>query len=103
MQDVELVSLNATMIYPMPFAGSSNVLPWNHDNDDPALDGAQIDIQTVQVLQINTTKFISYELAAIDSLPQAVPILDDNTPTVEDSILIDVKAVAAHDGNEVRA
>ena len=79
----------------MPFAGSSDVLPWNHNDNDPAIDGSQVDIQTVQVLRINTTKFTSDELATIDSLPQAVTILDDNTPTVIDPILIDVKTVAA--------
>ena len=103
MQDVNPVYLNAINIKPVPFSGSSDVLPWNHDYDDPTIDGAQVDIQIGQVLQINTTKFTSDELATIDSLPQAVPILDDNTPTVEDPILIDVKAVATHEGNEVCA
>ena len=83
MQDVDPVSLNVINIKPIPFAGSSDVLPWNHDDDDPAIDGSQVDIQTVQVLRINTTEFTSDELTAIDSLPQAVPILDDNTPTVD--------------------
>ena len=32
-----------------------------------------------------------------------VPNLDDNTPAVDNPILIDVQVVAAHDGNEVRA
>ena len=51
MQYVEPVSLNAINITFMPFAGSSNVLPWNNDNDDPTLDGAQVDKQTVQVFE----------------------------------------------------
>ena len=60
------------------------------------------------MLRINTKKFTSDELAAFDDLPQAVPILDSNTPAVEEPILIDVKAVAidpadAYDGNDVRA
>ena len=50
MQDVEPVSLNAINIKPMPFTGSSDVLPCNHDDDDPTIDGPQVDIQTVQVL-----------------------------------------------------
>ena len=77
------------------------------NDDDPAIDGPQVDIQTVQVLQINRTKFTSDELAAIDILIQEVPILDDNTPTVKNPVLVDVKAAAAaaaaYDGNEVRA
>ena len=32
---------------------------------------------------------------------QAVLILDNNTPAIDDPILIDVKAVTTHDGNEV--
>ena len=68
-QDMEPVSLNAINIKPMSFAGSSDVLPWNHNNDDPAIDGPQVDIQTVQVLRIDTTNFTSNELSAIDSLP----------------------------------
>ena len=63
----------------MLFTGPSNVLSWNHNNDGPILDGAQVDIQTVQDLCINTCKFPSDELATIDSLPQVTPILDDNT------------------------
>ena len=39
MQDVEHVSLNAINIKLIPFAGSSDVLPWNYDDDDPAIDG----------------------------------------------------------------
>ena len=89
----------------MPFAGSSDVLPRNHDDDDPAIDGPQVEIQTVQGLRINTKKFTSNELAAIDNLPQEDPILESDTPTVEDPILADVKAVVAdaYDGNDVRA
>ena len=37
----------------------------------------------------------------MDNLPQAVANLDNSTPTVDDPILIDVKAVAAYDGNGV--
>ena len=57
------------------------------------------------MLRINTKKFTSNKLAAFDSLPQAVPILESNTPTVEEPILIDVKSVVAdgYDGNDVRA
>ena len=81
--------------------GTSDVLSWNHDNDDPTLDGAPIDIETVQVICINTSKFTSDELAEIDKLPQAVPILDEDTPAVDDPILIAVKVVAVYNGNEV--
>ena len=94
----------------MPFTGSSDVLPWNCNDDNPAIDIPQVAIQEVKVLRINTKKFTSDELAAYDDLPQAVPILDSNTPTVDEPILIDVKAVAlavdpadAYDGNDVRA
>ena len=77
------------------------VLSWNQNNDNPTLDGAPIDIETVQVLRINTSKFSPNELAEIEKLPKAVPILDDNTPTVDDPILINIKVVAVHDSNEV--
>ena len=102
MQPVEPISLNVINITPMPFVASFGVLSWSHDNDYPILDGTPVDIQTVQALRINTSKFSSNELAAIDNLPQAIPIFDDNTPAVDDPILIDVKAVAARDGNEFR-
>ena len=89
----------------MPFAGSSDVLPWNHNDDNPAIDGPQVEKQEVQVLHINTKKFTSDELATFDNLPQAVPILESNTFTIGEPILIDVKSVAAdvYDGNDVRA
>ena len=102
MQDVDPVSLNAINITNMPFACSSDFLPWTRDDNNPTLDGAQVDVQTVQVLRINTKKFTFDELTGIDDLTQAVPIFDDDTPAVDDPILIDVKAVAAHDRNEVR-
>ena len=108
MQDAEPVSLNAINVQPMPFAGSSNVLPWKYDDDNPAIDDPQVEIQEVKVLRINTKKFTSDELAAFGDLPQAIPILESNIPTVEEPILIDVKAVAvdpadACDDNNVRA
>ena len=68
MQDVEPVSLNVINITPIPFTVSSNVFPWNHDDDDRTLDGAQVDVATVQILCINTTKSTSNEYAAIDNL-----------------------------------
>ena len=101
MQDVEPISLNAINITPIPFAGSSDVLSWNHDDNDPTLDGTQVDFAIVQVLCINTTKFTSNDLAVINELPRAVPILDDDTPAVDDPILIDARTVAVHDGNQV--
>ena len=57
------------------------------------------------MLRINRKKFTSDELAAFDDLSQAIPILESNTPTVEEPILIDVKSVVAdgYDGNDVRA
>ena len=76
MPDVEPISLNALNITPVSFVASSDVLSWNHDDDDPILDGVPIGIETVQVLCINTSKFSSNELAEIDKLPQAVPILE---------------------------
>ena len=69
MQDVKTVSLNTINITPMSFAGSSDVLPWNRKGDDQTLDGAQVDLATVKILRINTTKFTSDELAAINDLP----------------------------------
>ena len=39
---------------------------------------------------------------AFDNLPQAVSILDEDTPAVGEPILIDVKSIAAHDSNKVR-
>ena len=45
---------------------------------------------------------MSDKLATIDDLPQAVPILANDPPTADNPILIDVKAVAVHEGNEVR-
>ena len=47
-------------------------------------------------------KFSSNKLAEIGILPQAVPIVDDDPPTVDDPILIGVKAVALYEVNEVR-
>ena len=73
----------------MSFAGSSDVLPWNHNDGDLTLDGAQVDIQTVQVHCINTRKFSSNKLAANDNLPQPVHIIDVDTLTIDDPILID--------------
>ena len=60
------------------------------------------------MLCINTKKFTSDEVAAFDNLPQAVPVLESNIPTVEEPILIDVKAFAAdpadaYDINDARA
>ena len=108
MQRAEPVSLNAINVQQLPFTGSSDVLPWNYYDDNPAIDTPRAAIQEVKVLRINTEKFTSDELAANDDLPQAVPILDSNTPTVEEPVLIDVKAVAvdpadAYDGNDVCA
>ena len=92
----------------MPFTGSSDILPWNYNDDNPAIDSPQLATQEVKVLRINTKKFTSNELAAFDTLPLEIPILDSNTPTVEEQVLIDVKAIAvdpadAYDGNDVRA
>ena len=101
MQDVEPVSLNAINITPLSFGASFDIVSWNHDNDDPTLNGAPIDVQIVQVLCINTSKFSSGDLVEIDKIPQAVPILDDDTPAVDGPILIDTKAVAIHNNNEV--
>ena len=65
------------------------------------LDGAPVDIQTIQVLCFNNFMFASNKLAAIDNFPQAVHILDKDNLTADKPILIDVKVLAAHDRNEV--
>ena len=108
MQRAEPVSLNAINVQQMPFTGSSDVLPWNYDDDNPVIDIPLVAAQDVKVLRVNTKKFTSD--AADDDLPQAVHILDSNTPTVDEPALIDVKAVAlavdpadAYDNNDVRA
>ena len=102
MYHVDPISLNAINITHMPFIASSDVLSWKHNDDDLTLDSTPVDIQIVQLLCIDTSKFSSDELATIDNLPQAVPILDEDTPVVNEPILIIVKAIPAHDRNEVR-
>ena len=77
----------------MPFIASLNVLPWNSEDDDPLLDTMD-NLDTVQVLRIDNSKFTSSELIDYAKLPQAVPILDDPPPTIDDSITIEVKGVA---------
>ena len=102
LQQAEYISLNAINVISMPFIASSDVLLQNQEDDDPLLD-APVNIETVQVLQIKTSKFLSNELINFAELPQAVSILPlaDNPPIVDDLILIDVKVVAVHDSNKV--
>ena len=55
------VSLNIIDVTPRSFVVSSNVLPWNLEDDDPPFDNIN-DMDTVQVLRIITLKFISDQL-----------------------------------------
>ena len=69
----------------MPFIASLNVLSWNQEYDDPLLH-TPVNIETVQVLQIKTLKFLSDELVDFAELPQAVPglLLADDLHIADD-------------------
>ena len=74
----------------MSFAGSSDNLPRNHDYNDQAMYAPSVYVAIIRVPLVNITKFISNKLAAIDNLPQAIPVLDGHSPIVDNLILINV-------------
>lgn len=67
-QQMECVFLNAIDIPHMPFMSSSDVLLQNLDDNNPLLD-CTTDMDTVQVIYINTSKFTSGQLAEYAELP----------------------------------
>lgn len=82
----------------MPFIASSDVLPRNRSDDVPFLDSNN-DIDTVQVLCINTLNIISDQLEEYTELPEPEAVLvPDLSPTVNELVTIDVKAIT-HDEN----
>ena len=88
--------MNAIDVTHIPFIASSDVLPWNQEDDDPLFDTTD-DLTTVQVLRINTSKFISDDVVNYTKPPQTVPILDKAPPNIDDTITIEVKGVAVED------
>ena len=76
---------------------SSDVLPLNLDDDNPILD-CNNDMDTVQVLWINTSKLTSNQLAeyaelpgiVLPSIPTSAP---DFSPAVKDSVTININTV----------
>ena len=85
----------------MPFIPSSDVLPWNLEDDDHLLD-CNNDMDTVQVLCVNTSKFTSDQLAEYTELPEimlpAVPASDFPPAfTVNNLVMVNINAVPVDD------
>lgn len=74
MQLLECVSFNDINVTPMTFIASSDVLPWNPADNDPFLDGNN-DMDSVQVLCINTLKLTSDQLVVYNELTIATILL----------------------------